>query len=108
MYREKRRLKEPEWVVWIPYHLKPKMQHLEETLASKLKEAEDRGSRGDIAGSQDAMRSTESIKREIEQMNKDHSKQFPGEGVCEACGVKFINGKEGDVHGSKPSHVTTE
>merc|ERR1711957_1001718 len=58
--REKKRCREKGWSLKIPEHHKPKAEALENDLAQQLKEAEQKGSQGDIAGSQKAMDNVES------------------------------------------------
>lgn len=97
--REKRKVRPRESIVKIPEHLKLKMQAYEESRKEKLKEAEDKGSEGDVAGSLDAVKSAEQCQKDIDGIVKAHTNEFPGEEVCGACGVRYLVGRMGEVRG---------
>eukprot|EP00443_Scrippsiella_acuminata_P098011 CAMPEP_0115634216 /NCGR_PEP_ID=MMETSP0272-20121206/32469_1 /TAXON_ID=71861 /ORGANISM="Scrippsiella trochoidea, Strain CCMP3099" /LENGTH=307 /DNA_ID=CAMNT_0003071043 /DNA_START=80 /DNA_END=999 /DNA_ORIENTATION=- len=90
--KEKRKARPHEIVTKLPEHLKIKVQVYEEARRDRLREAEEKGRAGDVEGSQMAMRSAEQALKDINGINKAHTNEFPGEGVCEACGVRYLNG----------------
>eukprot|EP00429_Kryptoperidinium_foliaceum_P030249 CAMPEP_0176150758 /NCGR_PEP_ID=MMETSP0120_2-20121206/76983_1 /TAXON_ID=160619 /ORGANISM="Kryptoperidinium foliaceum, Strain CCMP 1326" /LENGTH=245 /DNA_ID=CAMNT_0017487699 /DNA_START=1 /DNA_END=735 /DNA_ORIENTATION=+ len=90
--REKRKCRPAETVVKLPEHLKIKAQAYEEARNERVAEAEAKGRAGDIEGSKMAMRSAEQAQRDIDGIRGAHTSEFPGESVCKACGVRFLNG----------------
>lgn len=96
--KEKRKARPHEIITKLPEHLKIKVQVYEEARRDRLKEAEEKGKAGDVEGSQMAMRSAEQALKDINGINKAHTQEFPGEGVCEACGVRYLLGGK-DVTG---------
>lgn len=97
--REKRRRRPKETVTRIPEHLKVKVQAYEQDRREALKEAEELGSKGDVEGSQEAMEEAERARKNIDGIEKFHTREFPGEEVCEACGVRYLMGRMDDVKG---------
>jgi len=92
----------------IPSHVQPKMDELEARLKELIKEADTKGSNGDIAGSQAAMASIEQCKKDIQGIKDSYSSFFPGETTCEACGIRYLFGRKGDFHGNRSCDVWEE
>lgn len=93
--REKRKCRPQEVVTKLPEHLKIKVQVYEEARRERLAEAQERGKSGDIEGSQMALRSAEQAQKDIDGINRAHTNEFPGESVCDACGVRYLLGGVG-------------
>merc|ERR1712151_428654 len=91
--------------VRIPDDLKTQLAEAEAKVKSGMKDADEKGSAGDIAGSQAAMEEAEKNRNWVEKTKKNYSTFVRGEHTCEACGVRYLLGKEGDPIGMRSVDV---
>lgn len=99
--REKRKKRPRETVVRISDSLKGKMEAYEETKQNLLRRAKEKAGRGDEAGKEADEHEAERAQIQINSIKKSHTTEFPGEEVCEACGVLYLLG-------DNPEHKLSE
>merc|ERR1711920_367307 len=65
-------------------------------IEAMTKEAEERGISGDPIGCEEAKKTAEDYKKQLEEINNWYRTYYPAEALCEKCGLRYLVGNEED------------
>eukprot|EP00929_Paragymnodinium_shiwhaense_P111823 TRINITY_DN80111_c0_g1_i1.p1 TRINITY_DN80111_c0_g1~~TRINITY_DN80111_c0_g1_i1.p1 ORF type:complete len:471 (+),score=113.45 TRINITY_DN80111_c0_g1_i1:130-1542(+) len=88
----------------MPPDAKTKFEDMEQRYATLIRKSEELADQAMIAESKSYMGQANTLKEEIDSLRARHTNEFPGEDVCEICGVKYLCPGEGALH-DKQDHM---
>eukprot|EP00929_Paragymnodinium_shiwhaense_P009794 TRINITY_DN114130_c0_g1_i1.p2 TRINITY_DN114130_c0_g1~~TRINITY_DN114130_c0_g1_i1.p2 ORF type:complete len:367 (-),score=92.91 TRINITY_DN114130_c0_g1_i1:34-1134(-) len=90
----RRKCRPPETMLYLNEDLQKRLDLWEQEHVQLMRVASAKGESGDISGSQAAAKQAGQRAEMIQQLKDDNTFDFPGEDVCEACGIKYLKAKK--------------